>query len=94
MTKHARKSPRLQPVEPPPAATVQIPLPVLGAFASIERSYFDLCIRAGQQVLDAMMEQDRYRVVRAALETGPRAPGGSRGHDVERGDVGGDGGFG
>ena len=48
-----------QPVERPPAATVQIPLPVLGAFASIERSYFDVCIRAGQQVLDAMMEQAR-----------------------------------
>ena len=59
MTKHARKSRRLQAVERPPAATVQIPLPVLGAFASIERSYFELCIRAGQQVLDAMMEQDR-----------------------------------
>ena len=38
---------------------MQIPLPVLGAFASIERWYFDWCIRAGQQVLDAMMEQDR-----------------------------------
>ena len=37
MTKHARKSRRLQAVERPPAATVQIPLPVLGAFASIER---------------------------------------------------------
>ena len=48
MTKHAKKSPRLQAVERPTAATVQIPLPVLGAFASIERSYFDLCIRAGQ----------------------------------------------
>ena len=46
-------------MERPPAATVQIPLPVLGAFASIERSYFDLCIRAGPQVLAAMMEQDR-----------------------------------
>ena len=47
MTKHARKSRRFQPVERPPAATVQIPLPVLGAFAGIERSYFELCIRAG-----------------------------------------------
>ena len=59
MTKHAKKSPRLQAAERPTAATVQIPLPVLGAFASIERSYFDLCIRAGHQVLAAMMEQDR-----------------------------------
>ena len=38
MTKHARKSPRLQ---------------------AVERSYFELSIRAGQHVLDAMMEQDR-----------------------------------
>ena len=59
MTKHVRKSRRRQAVERPPAATVRIPLPVLGAFARIERSYFELCIRAGQQVLDAMMEQDR-----------------------------------
>ena len=59
MTKHARKSRRFHPVERPPAATVQIPLPVLGAFAGIARSYVEVCIRAGQQVLDAMMEQDR-----------------------------------
>lgn len=59
MTKHARKSPRLQAVEQSKAATIEVPLSVLGAFARIERSYFDLCIRAGQQVLDAMMEQDR-----------------------------------
>ncbi len=56
MTKHARKFRRRQAVERPPAATGQIPLPVVGAFASIERSYLELCIRAGQQVLDAMME--------------------------------------
>ena len=59
MTKHARKSPRLQAVERPKTAPIDVPLPVLSAFARIERSYFDLCIRAGQQVLDAMMEQDR-----------------------------------
>ena len=59
LTKHARKSPRPQAVERPQSATIEVPLPVLGAFASIECSYFELCIRAGQQVLDAMMEQDR-----------------------------------
>ena len=69
-------------------ATVQIPLPVLGAFASIERSYFELCIRAGQQVLDAMMEQDRTALCGPALETRPRSPGGPRGHDAERGHAG------
>ena len=59
MTKHAKKSTHLQAVASTKTATVEIPLPLLGAFAGIERSYFDLCIRAGQQVLDAMMEQDR-----------------------------------
>jgi transposase-like protein len=59
MTKHAKKSEHLQLVDPPRTTTVEIPLPLLGAFANIERSFFDLCIDAGQQVLGAMMEQDR-----------------------------------
>jgi transposase-like protein len=59
MTKHAKKSDHLQLVEAPKTATVEIPLPLLGAFANIERSFFDLCIDAGQQVLASMMEQDR-----------------------------------
>ena len=59
MTTHAKKSSHLQAVDRTKTATVEIPLPLLGAFAGIERSYFDLCIRAGQQVLDALMEQDR-----------------------------------
>ncbi len=59
MTKHAKKSDHLQLVDAPMMATVEIPLPLLGAFANIERSFFDLCIDAGQQVLASMMEQDR-----------------------------------
>jgi transposase-like protein len=59
MTKHAKKSDHLQLVEAPKTATLEIPLPLLGAFANIERSFFDLCIDAGQQVLASMMEQDR-----------------------------------
>lgn len=59
MTKHAKNSDHLQLVEGPRTTTVEIPLPLLGAFATIERSFFDLCIVAGQQVLGAMMEQDR-----------------------------------
>jgi putative transposase len=59
MTKHAKKSDHLQLVDLPKTATVQIPLPLLGAFANIKRSFFDLCIDAGQQVLASMMEQDR-----------------------------------
>ena len=59
MTKHAKKSDHLQLVDQPKTTTVEIPLPLLGAFANIERSFFDLCIDAGQQVLASMMEQDR-----------------------------------
>ena len=59
MVKHAKKTDHLQLVEQAQTATVQIPLPLLGAFANIERSFFDLCIDAGQQVLATMMEQDR-----------------------------------
>ena len=59
MTKHAKKSAHLQAVELPKTTNVEIPLPLLIAFAGIESSYFDLCVPAGQQVLGAMMEQDR-----------------------------------
>lgn len=59
MTKHAKKSDHLQAVDSPKTTTVQIPLPILGAFTNIRQSLFDLCIDAGQQVLWAMMEQDR-----------------------------------
>jgi len=59
MTKHAKKSAHLQAVDLPRTMVVEIPLPLLGAFASIENSFFELCIDAGQQVLAAMMEQDR-----------------------------------
>jgi putative transposase len=59
MAKHAKKSSHLQIVDLPKTATVEIPLPLLGAFAKIENSFFDLCISAGHQVLGAMMEQDR-----------------------------------
>lgn len=59
MTKHAKKSAQLQLVDPPRTTRVEIPLPLLGAFAGIQNSFFELCVEAGQQVLFAMMEQDR-----------------------------------
>ena len=59
MTKHANNSDHLQIVELPKTTTVEIPLPILAAFGSIENSFFDLCFDAGSQVLTAMMEQDR-----------------------------------
>jgi transposase-like protein len=59
MTKHAKKSESLQLVELPKTTNVQIPLPLLKVLANVERSFFDLCVETGQQVLAAMMEQDR-----------------------------------
>lgn len=59
MTKHARNSRHLQTVDQPTTIAVEVPLPLLGAFANIENSFFELCIDSGQQVLQAMMEQDR-----------------------------------
>jgi transposase-like protein len=59
MTKHARNSRHLQAVDFAKTMAVEIPLPLLGAFANIEKSFFELCIDSGQQVLQAMMEQDR-----------------------------------
>ncbi len=58
MSKHARKSDHLQIVESP-KALVEVPLPLLGALASTRNAFFELCVDAGRQVLDAMMEQDR-----------------------------------
>ncbi len=59
MVKHAKKSDHLQVVDAPKTTIVEIPLPLLGALANIEQSFFELCIGAGQQVLASMMEQDR-----------------------------------
>jgi transposase-like protein len=59
MTEHAKNSSHLQAVDLPKTMAVEIPLPLLGAFANIENSFFELCVDAGQQVLGAMMEQDR-----------------------------------
>ena len=58
MAKHAKKSDHLQIVKSP-KALIEVPLPLLGALASTRNAFFDLCVDAGRQVLDAMMEQDR-----------------------------------
>ena len=58
MTKHAKKSEHLQIVEIP-KTFVEVPLPLLGALTGTRNAFFELCVDAGRQVLDAMMEQDR-----------------------------------
>ena len=58
MSKHAKKSDHLQ-IAQAPTALVEVPLPLLGALTTTRNAFFELCVDAGRQVLDAMMEQDR-----------------------------------
>jgi hypothetical protein len=43
----------------PPVATVQLPLPLLDVPTDTRTAFLGLCLAAGQQVMTAMMEQDR-----------------------------------
>ena len=61
------KRPRTRsPLEKVPSAPsvvrVQLPLPLLDVLADLKASFFGLCLTAGQQVLRALMEQDRDRL--------------------------------
>lgn len=46
----------------PTLATVQVPLPLLDVLADAKTAFFGLCLTAGQQVFQAMMEQDREQL--------------------------------
>jgi putative transposase len=54
-----RTKPRVDQASAPRVITVQMPLPVVEMFSGIEEHFFELCVHAGQQVLQAMMEADR-----------------------------------
>jgi transposase-like protein len=45
-----------------PVATVQIPLPLLAVLADAKTAFFGLCLTAGQQVFQTLMEQDREQL--------------------------------
>ena len=79
MAKHAKKSRHLQIVDLPKTTTVEIPLPLLGALADIENSFFDLCVGAGHQVLGAMMEQDREELCGPSWKRDPDRTAGRAG---------------
>jgi len=79
MAKHAKKSSHLQIVDLPKTTTVEIPLPLLGALADIENSFFDLCVGAGHQVLGAMMEQDREELCGPSWKRDPDRTAGRAG---------------
>ena len=46
----------------PEKISVQIGLPLLSGLRAVKTAFFELCVHAGQQVLHAMMEQDRTEV--------------------------------
>jgi transposase-like protein len=79
MAKHAKNSDHLQLVDLPKTTAVEIPLPLLGAIANIENAFFDLCIHAGHQVLDAMMEQDREQLCGPRWKRDPNRTAGRAG---------------
>jgi transposase-like protein len=50
-------------MSPAPATTaVQVPLPLLTVLAEAKTAFFGLCLSAGQQVFQALMEQDREQL--------------------------------
>src|SRR5262249_15351710 len=49
-------------VASPPVATVQVPLPLLDVLADAQTAFFGLCLTAGQQVFQTMMEHDREQL--------------------------------
>ena len=53
----AEKAPAL-----PSVVSVQLPLPLVDVLADMKTSFFGLCLTAGQQVFQAMMEQDREQL--------------------------------
>lgn len=51
--------PKLSEVENPQMVPVQVPLPMLAGLRAVRESFLDLCILAGQEVLNSALEQDR-----------------------------------
>jgi putative transposase len=48
--------------EAPAAVAVEVPLPLLDVLADMKTAFFGLCVTAGQQVFQAMMEHDREQL--------------------------------
>lgn len=59
MAESPTKSTNCQEPEKPSPITIEIPLPLLATLEDVDHAFLGLCIEAGQQVLQAMMEQDR-----------------------------------
>jgi hypothetical protein len=75
MKKSRTRSPVKEVLASPPVATVQVPLPLLDCLADTRTAFFGLCLDAGQQVLRAMMEEDRKQRPEEHSESrAPRLP--------------------
>ena len=61
LTQHAKKSDPLQIAESP-KALVEVPLALLGALTSTRNAFFELCVDAGRQVLDALTRSPRPKI--------------------------------
>ena len=42
-----------------PQVAIQLPLPLLSRLKAVKEGFFDLCIRVGEQALQALMEAGR-----------------------------------
>lgn len=67
-----------------PAATVQLTLPVQGVLKDVQSAFYGLCIRAGKEVLAAMMEADRVALCgpKGVPDAGRRAVRGGTTHSA------------
>lgn len=59
MAKSLTQTKSLQGEQEKALVTVQMPLPLMASLNDIQQGFFALCVKAGRDVLSAMMEQDR-----------------------------------
>jgi putative transposase len=75
MTKHSTKFDPRQDLDVAQGVHVELPLPMLAALEDIEHALFGICIDAGKQVLNAMMEHDRTALCGLAFKPDDQRPG-------------------
>ena len=85
MTKHAKKSDHLQLVDLPKTTPWRSRSRCWEPLRTSSRSFFELCIDAGQQVLASMMEQDREDLCGPRWKRDPDREAGTGRDDEERG---------
>lgn len=59
MGRYVRKGSKGQEEQPSRSVSVQLSLPLMDALLGMEEDYFGLCVRSGEAVMRAMLEEDR-----------------------------------